>query len=78
MERVDWSSYASVYDMILAYNPAYKELLRTFSKDIAAWEIEPGALLADFGAGTGNFSLQLARQFPKSVVLHIDKNPANE
>lgn len=52
MKKVDWSSYAEVYDMILDYNPAYQELIIKFQDAIADWQIAAPASILDIGAGT--------------------------
>jgi ubiquinone/menaquinone biosynthesis C-methylase UbiE len=70
----DWSEYAAAYDVMAEMNPAYQELLVDFQRAIAEWKVEPGEVLADFGAGTGNFSVKLAAQFPKCEVRHVDSN----
>ena len=72
--RVDWYDYARKYDMLLQYNPFYQALRQEVLDLTDEWQIEAGDIIADIGAGTGNYSLALARQFPASQVLHIDKN----
>jgi ubiquinone/menaquinone biosynthesis C-methylase UbiE len=72
--KYDWSRYAAAYDLMAEMNPAYGDLLADFQRAIAGWKIEPGEVLADFGAGTGNFSVKLAGQFPQCEVRHVDSN----
>lgn len=72
----DWQAYAQVYDRMAASNPAYQDLLARFREAIGRWPLPPGAVLADLGAGTGNFSLALARRFPACRVIHLDANAA--
>ena len=72
MSQVNWSSYANVYDMILLYNPAYQEIISHFCHEIQSWPIHDGETVADVGAGTGNFSIELAKQFQNANILHID------
>jgi ubiquinone/menaquinone biosynthesis C-methylase UbiE len=72
--KYDWSRYAAAYDLMAEMNPAYQELLADFQRVIVDWKVEPGEVLADFGAGTGNFSVKLAAQFPQSEVRHVDSN----
>lgn len=74
--QVDWQEYARKYDMLLAYNPFYQQLQQEVLQLVDQWEIGSGELIADLGAGTGNYSLALARRFPGARVLHIDNNPA--
>lgn len=75
MSNVDWNSYAEVYDLMADNNPAYQDLIAQFKRAIATWCIEPRSTLADLGAGTGNFSIELAQAFPTCQVIHLDANP---
>ena len=43
---------------------------------IAALEIAPGETVADVGAGTGYFTVRLARQTPARTVFAVDVEPA--
>jgi ubiquinone/menaquinone biosynthesis C-methylase UbiE len=69
---VDWSRYAEVYDLILTYNVAYQDIVADFEAVISRWELAPGQVLLDVGAGTGNFGLRLAERFPQTEVLLLD------
>ena len=71
---VDWQAYAQVYDLMAEHNPAYQELLQLFVARARCWRPAPGAALVDLGAGTGNFSLELARLHPGCRVIHVDSN----
>lgn len=71
---VSWNTYAQKYDMLFDHNPFYQQLHREVMAEVQQWEISPEALLADIGAGTGNYSLALARQFPQATVLHVDQD----
>lgn len=73
--EVDWHTYAQKYDMLLAYNPFYQELHRQVMEEVYALEVQAGDLLIDVGAGTGNYSIEIARAFPKAEVIHLDSNP---
>ncbi len=75
LSNVDWNSYAEVYDLMADNNPAYQDLIAQFKHAIATWCIEPRSTLADLGAGTGNFSIELAQAFPTCQVIHLDANP---
>lgn len=75
MGNVDWSMYARQYDLMADNNPAYQEILAHCLDTFAARKFEPGAVIADFGAGTGNFSIALARKLPQTVVLHVESSP---
>lgn len=72
--NVNWAKYAADYDLMAEINPSYQELLDFFRQAISKWNVKPGDIAADFGAGTGNFSLILANAFPRSTVMHIDSN----
>lgn len=74
--EVDWNDYAEKYDMLLEYNPFYQQLRLEVMEAVAQWPVGPEDLVVDVGAGTGNYSLLLARQFPTAKVLHIDNNRA--
>lgn len=43
---------------------------------IAALELQPAASVADLGAGTGYFSVRLAKAVPKGTVYAVDIEPA--
>ncbi len=75
MGNVDWASYARQYDLMADNNPAYQEILSHCLDTFAACNYEPGAIIADFGAGTGNFSIALAKKLPQVVVLHVESSP---
>lgn len=74
IEALDWNTYAQKYYMLLAYNPFYQQLHREVMEEVKPWEVGANDLLADIGAGTGNYSLAIARQFPQAVVMHVDKD----
>lgn len=72
--QVDWYAYAQKYDMLLAYNPFYQQLHQQVMAQIKQWTIRNGAVIADIGAGTGNYSVAVARLFPNAQVLHFDQD----
>lgn len=71
---VDWNAYAQKYDMLLAYNPYYQEAFQNIIATLKEWNIEKGGIVADLGAGTGNYSVEMARLFPDARIMHIDNN----
>ncbi len=75
-KKVDWSAYAEKYDMLLGYNPFYQELRTDVLKLVETWSVNKGERIIDVGAGTGNYSVFLAEQFPDAQVIHIDSNTA--
>jgi len=42
------------------------------SKAIALLDLEPNAVIADIGAGSGYYSFRIAKQFPSSTVIGVD------
>lgn len=74
--EVDWSAYAKQYDLMAQINPAYQELVGHCVSTVEKWQLKQGAVIADLCAGTGNFSLAIARALPHLVVLHVELNPS--
>ena len=73
--NVDWNRYAQKYDMLIQFNPFYQNLQRDVLERTSQWEISPGDVIADIGAGTGNYSVGLASQFTHAQVWHVDRDP---
>lgn len=71
---VNWTRYAQDYDLLLAYNPFYQALKQDVIAHIGQWPIGAEAQLIDMGAGTGNYSLEMARMFPQAEVIHVDQD----
>ncbi len=74
--RVDWHSYPAVYDLMTELNPAYQELVDSYRRFLATQWLHPDDLILDLGAGTGNFSLVAADEWPLCRVLHVDASEA--
>ena len=72
IEKVSWKTYAQKYDMLLSFNPFYQQVHKKVMQCVRKWEINENDSIADVGAGTGNYSLAIARQFPQANILHID------
>src|SRR6266446_3556848 len=72
VSKVNWSAYATQYDLMAERNPAYQELLDHCVSTVRQWPLRAGDAIADFGAGTGNFSIALARALPEASVLHLE------
>ncbi|MCC6589822.1 MAG: class I SAM-dependent methyltransferase [Bryobacterales bacterium] len=72
--KVNWTAYAKAYDCMATHNPAYQEIVHTCRAVARLWDLHPGSQILDLGAGTGNFSVELARQFPHVTVVHVDSS----
>ncbi|UZR99504.1 class I SAM-dependent methyltransferase [Chondrinema litorale] len=73
-KEVNWKSYAQKYDMLLSYNPYYQQLYNEVLSYTNNWDTFPNDILLDIGAGTGNYSTQLALQHPQANIIHIDND----
>ncbi len=71
---VNWHAYAEKYDLLLNYNPYYQEVHSGIIETVAQKSVPEGGVIADIGAGTGNYSVAIARRLPHARVLHIDNN----
>ena len=72
----DWRTYAGAYDLMADHNPAYQDVRHRFTATVAPLHFRKGAMLAEFGAGTGNFSVELARIHQDCTVIHVDSDEA--
>lgn len=68
--RVDWSTYATAYDLLSEHNPEYQALLHDFEAFLAT--IETPRLIYDIGGGTGNYTEIAARAFPGSEIRFVE------
>ncbi len=71
---VDWTSYSAVYDLMASMNPAYQQLIAMAEEAVSQWVLPSGARVIDVGAGTGNFSLAVARRLPQAQIMHVDND----
>ena len=71
---MNWSRYATVYDLMADSNPAYRQLLDDFCSYLVGLSIPRGGIILDLGAGTGQFSLLAARHYPQCKVIHVDQD----
>lgn len=69
-DHVDWSAYATAYDLMSENNPAYQALLRSFGEFLET--MEPPRLIYDIGGGTGNYTELAARMFPDSEIRFVE------
>lgn len=74
--RVDWRSYAAVYDLMTELNPAYQALVEEYRRFLGDLRLRAGDHLVEVGAGTGNFSLVAADEWPHCRVTHVDASEA--
>lgn len=65
---VDWTAYATRYDLLLDYNPAYQDLIRRFDTWLDAHAPNGPLRVIDVGAGTGSFATALMAQRPDAHV----------
>ena len=72
--QVSWKTYAQTYDMLLSHNPFYQNVHDEVMQEVRKWKIGVNDFIADVGAGTGNYSLAIAEQFPHAKVFHIDSD----
>ena len=73
---VDWSAYASRYDMLLHHNPAYIDLLERFDRWIDRHTPEGRFEAVDVGAGTGSFAERLLERRDDAVATLIEPDKA--
>lgn len=72
---IDWGKYAEQYDEVTVdVNHAYQETIDMLTNSILAdlLRYEEAEVVCDFGAGTGNLSIPLARKYPNLKVIHAD------
>ncbi len=72
---VRWDEYARAYDVMCISNPAYQNNLALFRSWLDSIELTSKSTVCDVGAGTGNYTLELARRFPSTRVIHLDSDP---
>ena len=68
--HVDWSAYATAYDLLSEHNPEYQALLQDFEAFLAT--IKTPGLIYDIGGGTGNYTEIAARACPGSEVRLVE------
>ncbi len=73
-KSVDWYAYARKYDLLLTYNPFYQEVHQEIMTLVQSWDLPKGSILADLGAGTGNYSVEVARRVAQAQVIHLENN----
>ncbi|MDO9638454.1 MAG: class I SAM-dependent methyltransferase [Pseudotabrizicola sp.] len=67
---VDWTTYATAYDLLSQHNPEYQALLHGFEAFLGT--IETPQLIYDIGGGTGNYTQIAARVFPESEIRFVE------
>ena len=76
MGEVNWGAYAREYDAIVGDSPAYRDMVEDCRATVRGWVLPAGAMVADLGGGTGNFSVPVAADNPGVRVLHVENNAA--
>jgi ubiquinone/menaquinone biosynthesis C-methylase UbiE len=74
-QEVDWERYAEQYDEVtIDVNRAYQETMNMLKDGKLAelLQYEEAEVACDFGAGTGNLSIPLAKKYPNLKVIHAD------
>jgi ubiquinone/menaquinone biosynthesis C-methylase UbiE len=72
---VSWSDYAFAYDVMCEANPAYSENLSLFMSWLDSLNLPASAKICDVGAGTGNYVLKVAKQYPEAEIFHVERDP---
>ena len=70
--NVNWFGYAKTYDLLMAHNPFYQQLHQELMEQIQCWQIESDDIIIDLGAGTGNYSTEMAKLFPNAQIIHVE------
>lgn len=76
MNDVDWSNYASQYDIItVKYNPEYKKLLNEIKNILVDLKIKKNSTICEFGSGTGNVIINsIIPSCYNSKIISIEKD----
>lgn len=72
---VNWSDYATAYDLMATHNPAYQEIRKRALLEFGKHPFREGDRIADIGGGTGNFSIAIAELCPQCEVIHVEPDP---
>jgi ubiquinone/menaquinone biosynthesis C-methylase UbiE len=71
---MDWSAYATKYDLMAESNPAYQDLYKLFDQHLCCLDLGGQDSILELGSGTGNFTLKLASLFPNNAITATDAN----
>ncbi|NJL43780.1 MAG: class I SAM-dependent methyltransferase [Nitrosarchaeum sp.] len=69
---VDLARYAGQYDNFASVKPSYQAIIKEVLRDIGKYSSNPRDLIGDFGCGTGNLALVLARKYSLSKIVGIE------
>jgi ubiquinone/menaquinone biosynthesis C-methylase UbiE len=72
---VSWSDYAFAYDVMCEANPAYSANLSLFMSWLGGLKLPASPKICDVGAGTGNYVLNVAKQYPDAEIFHVERDP---
>jgi ubiquinone/menaquinone biosynthesis C-methylase UbiE len=71
-DEMNWDAYAKQYDILCDLNPVYHENVETLLTHMSKWGLPNDARICDLGAGTGNFIVAMAENFPSAQYWHVD------
>lgn len=72
--EMDWSAYSEHYDLLCETNDSYTHLIQDFISFCKDKGFSRSSVIADVGAGTGNFLMSVANIFDQGALFHIDSN----
>ena len=70
--RLDFERYAIGYDRLCDLSPAYQDLRALLKERIPTFCLPERPRVCELGAGTGNFTLDIAEQYPAGSYTHVD------
>jgi ubiquinone/menaquinone biosynthesis C-methylase UbiE len=72
--EIDWSAYATQYDLMCHHNNSYEENISELLKYVEKLGLDSNCRIADIGAGTGNYICELSNILPDARFTHLDSN----
>ena len=70
--RLDFEKYAVGYDRLCELSPAYQDLRNLLNTHLPSFNLGSESRICELGAGTGNFTLEVASQHPDASFTHVD------
>jgi ubiquinone/menaquinone biosynthesis C-methylase UbiE len=71
-QEIDWDAYASQYDLLAKYNPAYSDNIALMRYLLSRYLVREPKRVLDIGAGTGNYICALGKDYPNASFVHLD------